>query len=89
MSISRGVAFFYYFVIYCATNHGIWCSEYFTPLDKIQKSPVYQARSLWNDLPVEMRMMHTMEGFKEKCRKKLEDEYIHKEMVRLAAGIHV
>ena len=70
-------------------NQGTLLPEYFTPLDKIQKSPVFQARSLWNDLPVEMRMMHTMEGFKEKCRKKLEDEYIHKEMVGLAAGIHV
>ena len=28
VSISRGVAFFYYFVIYCAANHGIWCSVY-------------------------------------------------------------
>ena len=26
VNISRGVAFFYYFVIYCAANHGIWCS---------------------------------------------------------------
>ena len=23
----RGVVFFYYFVIYCAANHGIWCSD--------------------------------------------------------------
>ena len=70
-------------------NQGPLLIEHFTSLDKIQKSPVFQARSLWNKLPVEIGTLGNIEGFKNACKQMLEDEYVQKEMARLAAGIFV
>ena len=70
-------------------NQGPLLIEHYTPLGKIQKSPVFQARSLWNNLPVETRMLDNTVKFKEVCKKMLQDEYIQKEMARLTAGLFI
>ena len=55
------------------------------------KSPVYQARSLWNNLPPIMHNIADIGEFKIKCRpkSKLWEEYVESEVIRVSAGIFV
>ena len=63
--------------------------DYFTPTDRILKSPVFQARLLWNNLPPDTHKIENIEYFRDVCKQSLWDEYTQKEIARITAGIRL
>ena len=68
-------------------NQGPLVLDHFTPTERILKSPVFQARLLWNNLPSDTRNIVNVDAFKDVCKQSLWDEYMQKEIARITVEI--